>query len=54
MRTERRAHLGGNVFSEREPRTGIEIHRYGTHVFHTSNQRVWDYLGRFGSFSTSR
>ena len=44
---ERRSHIGGNAYSEPEPETGIEIHRYGAHLFHTSNQRVWDYVNRF-------
>ena len=34
---ERRSHLGGNAYSEPEPQTGIEIHRYGAHLFHTRN-----------------
>ena len=38
---ERREHIGGNAYSEREPQTGIEVHRYGAHLFHTSNARVW-------------
>ena len=37
---DRRHHIGGNAYSEPEPETGIEIHRYGAHLFHTSNQRV--------------
>lgn len=48
---ERRGHIGGNAYSEPEPETGIEIHRYGAHLFHTSNQRVWDYVNRFTSFT---
>jgi len=48
---ERRSHLGGNAYSEREPETGIEVHRYGAHLFHTSNQRVWEYVNRFTSFT---
>ena len=36
---ERRSHIGGNAYSEAEPETGIEVHRYGAHLFHTSNQR---------------
>jgi UDP-galactopyranose mutase len=48
---ERRSHLGGNAWSEREPETGIEVHRYGAHLFHTSNQRVWDYVRRFTEFT---
>src|SRR5438067_3019553 len=48
---ERRNHLGGNAFSEREPQTGIEVHRYGAHLFHTSNERVWSYVNRFTDFT---
>jgi UDP-galactopyranose mutase len=48
---ERRDHIGGNAYSEREPRTGIEVHRYGTHIFHTSNERVWSYANRFTAFT---
>ncbi|TAM89738.1 MAG: UDP-galactopyranose mutase [Jatrophihabitans sp.] len=48
---ERRTHIGGNAFSEREPGTGIEVHRYGAHLFHTSRADVWDYVNRFTSFT---
>lgn len=48
---DRREHIGGNAFSEREPRTGIEVHRYGAHLFHTSNASVWEYVNRFTSFT---
>jgi UDP-galactopyranose mutase len=48
---ERRGHIGGNAYSEPEPQTGIEIHRYGAHLFHTSNARVWEYANRFTSFT---
>ncbi len=48
---ERRHHIGGNAYSEPEPQTGIEIHRYGAHLFHTSNARVWHYANRFTSFT---
>jgi UDP-galactopyranose mutase len=48
---EQRNHLGGNAYSEVEPVTGIEVHRYGAHLFHTSNQRVWDYVNRFTAFT---
>ncbi len=36
---DRRPHIGGNAYSEPEPETGIEVHRYGAHLFHTSNER---------------
>jgi UDP-galactopyranose mutase len=48
---ERRGHVGGNAYSEPEPQTGIEIHRYGAHLFHTSNARVWEYANRFTTFT---
>ncbi len=48
---ERRHHLGGNAYSEAEPETGIEVHVYGAHLFHTSNERVWEYVNRFTTFT---
>ncbi|MDR0848403.1 MAG: UDP-galactopyranose mutase [Propionibacteriaceae bacterium] len=48
---DRRNHLGGNAYSEREATTGIEVHRYGAHLFHTSNERVWEYVNRFTAFT---
>lgn len=46
-----RYHIGGNAYSEKDPETGIEVHKYGAHLFHTSNQRVWDYVNQFTSFT---
>ncbi len=51
---ERRAQIGGNCISEPDTETGIEIHRYGTHIFHTSNARVWSYVNRFTRFNDYR
>ncbi|MEN0021671.1 MAG: UDP-galactopyranose mutase [Microbacterium sp.] len=48
---DRRSHIGGNAYSEAEPETGIEVHRYGAHLFHTSNATVWEYVNRFTSFT---
>jgi len=48
---DRRNHIGGNAYSEFDATTGIEVHKYGAHLFHTSNRRVWDYLNRFTSFT---
>ncbi|WP_368388488.1 UDP-galactopyranose mutase [Schaalia turicensis] len=48
---ERRDHIGGNAWSSVDPETGVEVHRYGTHLFHTSNERVWDYANRFTAFN---
>ncbi len=49
---DRRHHIGGNAYSEAEPETGIEVHRYGAHLFHTSNATVWEYVNRFTSFTS--
>ncbi len=48
---DRRHHIGGNAYSENDPDTGIEVHQYGAHLFHTSNRRVWEYVNRFTSFT---
>ncbi|HVK24388.1 MAG TPA: UDP-galactopyranose mutase [Actinokineospora sp.] len=48
---DRRHHIGGNAYSEPEPETGIEVHKYGAHLFHTSNKRVWDYVNQFTEFT---
>lgn len=48
---DRRDHIGGNAYSEVEPETGVEVHRYGAHLFHTSNKRVWDYVTQFTDFT---
>ncbi len=48
---DRRDHLGGNAYSQVEPETGIEYHRYGAHLFHTSNEVVWEYVNQFTSFT---
>jgi UDP-galactopyranose mutase len=48
---DRRPHIGGNAYSETDPETGIEVHRYGAHLFHTSNRSVWDYANRFTGFT---
>lgn len=51
---EQRSHLGGNAYSAIDPDTGIEVHRYGPHIFHTSNERVWAYAGLFTDFTAYR
>jgi UDP-galactopyranose mutase len=48
---EKRDHIGGNAWSEREIETGIEIHKYGSHLFHTSNKRVIEYVKQFTDFN---
>lgn len=51
---ERRSHIGGNAYSYRESGTGIEVHQYGSHLFHTSNEEVWNYVNRFTAFNDYR
>jgi UDP-galactopyranose mutase len=51
---EKRAHIGGNCYSTTDRETGIEYHRYGTHIFHTSNEKVWNYIRRFTNFNSYR
>lgn len=51
---DKRDHIGGNSFSAPDPQTGIEHHRYGAHIFHTSNRAVWDYVNRFTAFTPYR
>ncbi len=46
---DKRTHLGGNVYTKEEH--GIWVHQYGAHIFHTSNQRVWDYVNQFARFN---
>jgi UDP-galactopyranose mutase len=48
---ERRHHIGGNAYTAPDPETGIEVHVYGAHLFHTSNKRVWEYANRFTDFT---
>ncbi|MBB3452834.1 UDP-galactopyranose mutase [Rhizobium sp. BK313] len=48
---DRRSHIGGNAYSEFDGETGIEVHRYGAHLFHTPNEVVWTYLNRFTGFT---
>ncbi|AYD89958.1 UDP-galactopyranose mutase [Actinomyces sp. 2119] len=48
---EARDHPGGNVWSQADPATGIEVHTYGSHIFHTSDERVWAYVNRFTAFN---
>ena len=46
---DRRPHLGGNVYCE--PVEGINVHKYGAHIFHTSNKEVWDFVNNFVPFN---
>ena len=46
---DRRPHVAGNVYTEKIE--GIHVHRYGAHIFHTNDRRVWDYVNRFADFN---
>lgn len=48
---EKRPHIGGNCFSIIDPDTKIECHKYGAHIFHTSNEEVWKYVNKFSEFT---
>lgn len=45
-----RNHVSGNCHTERDAQTGVMVHVYGPHIFHTDNERVWNYIQRFGQF----
>lgn len=51
---EKRDHVGGNCHSEEHEDTGIIVHRYGTHIFHTPNRGIWEYVNRFSEFTRYR
>ena len=46
---EKRKHVGGNVYTEKI--AGIQVHRYGAHIFHTNDAAVWEYVNRFAVFN---
>ena len=46
---EKRDHIAGNIYTEKVQ--GIDVHRYGAHIFHTSNKNIWDYAGQFAEFN---
>ena len=46
---DKRPHIAGNVYTEEKE--GINVHRYGAHIFHTSNKKVWDYVNQFAEFN---
>ena len=46
---DRRGHIGGNVYTEKVE--GIDVHKYGAHIFHTNNEAVWRYVNRYVSFN---
>lgn len=46
---DKRTHIGGNIYTENKD--GINVHKYGAHIFHTSNKEVWDYINQFAEFN---
>lgn len=46
---DKRDHIGGNCYTEQKD--GINIHKYGPHIFHTSNKEVWDWINQFANFN---
>ena len=49
---EKRNHIAGNTYTQKVD--GINIHKYGAHIFHTGNKKVWDYVNRFSEFNNYR
>ena len=46
---DKRNHIGGNIYTEEAE--GIQVHKYGAHIFHTSDKRIWDYVNNFAVFN---
>jgi UDP-galactopyranose mutase len=46
---DKRDHIGGNIYTENIE--GINVHKYGAHIFHTSNEKVWNYINNFSKFN---
>lgn len=46
---DERSHLAGNCHTERDSSTGVMVHRYGPHIFHTADKRAWEYIQRFAT-----
>ena len=46
---DKRSHVGGNIYTENN--NGINVHKYGAHIFHTSNKSVWEYINQFTEFN---
>ncbi len=47
---DQRSHVAGNCHTARDEQSGVMVHEYGPHIFHTDNEAVWDYVGGFGTF----
>jgi UDP-galactopyranose mutase len=51
---DERLHIGGNCHTERDAATGVMVHQYGPHIFHTSDERVWEFVNRFAEMRPYR
>lgn len=49
---EKRSHIGGNAYSYFDESTKIEVHKYGSHIFHTNSLKIWEYITQFATFNT--
>jgi len=47
---EARDHIGGNCYTERDSATGVMVHKYGPHIFHTDDEKVWRFVNQFANF----
>lgn len=48
---EKRDHIAGNIYSYTDEEAGIEVHKYGSHIFHTEHEDVWEYITKFTEFN---
>ena len=46
---DRRDHIGGNIYTEKAH--GIDVHKYGAHIFHTNDKKVWEFVNQFAEFN---
>lgn len=46
---DKRDHIGGNIYTQEQ--NGIQVHKYGAHIFHTSDRRIWEYVNQFAEFN---
>ncbi len=49
---DKRKHIGGNCFTEINKDSGVEVHKYGSHLFHTSDEKTWKYINQFTAFNS--
>ncbi len=47
---EKRDHIGGNIYTEKVE--GIDVHRYGAHIFHTTDKKIWEFINKFSEFNS--